>query len=193
MNVLQTRYTKNPFSFSVEKAAQAAATILQLEPHPRMNSHRLLKLLYIADRTALEQMGRPIIGGRLLATTRGPLHSAILDLLHGRAVEAVSWDKLFRLQHYEVEMIENPGNDALSKREIDILHQVRGDHVSRDDVDLGDFASNFKEVKNNRSSDGQPLEIPFDQLLAAVGRSADQAQIEKEAREKAVFDSILIA
>ena len=190
MNVVQTRLSKNPFSFSLEKACQAEATILQLEPHRQMNSHRLLKLLYVADRAALQEMGRPIIGGRLLATTRGPVHSAILDLMHGRAADAVSWTKLFRPQHYHLEMFAHPGNDALSKREIDILNRVRTEHESRDDVELGEFAANFPEFANNLPLDGNPREIPFDQLLAAVGRSADQAQIEKEAREKAVFDNV---
>lgn len=108
----------NPFHFQYAKAAQAVATLLRSEPHRRMNYYRLLKLLYMADRASLQESGRPIIGGRLVAMERGPLHSACYDLIKGADSEAGWWAKYFRTDRWELEMIDDPGNDDLSKREI---------------------------------------------------------------------------
>lgn len=160
-------YKSNPFHFRYGKAAQAVASLLRPEPHRRMNYYRLLKLLYIADRQSVIETGRPIIGGRLVAMKRGPLHSATLDLMQGKDPATAEWSQYFRTDHYEVEMISDPGNSDLSRREIDMIGRVRAEHESEDE-----------------------WQVPFDDLLAAVGRQGDAAAIEQDAREKAVFDRV---
>jgi uncharacterized phage-associated protein len=52
-----------------------------------MHYYRLLKLLYVADRECLRETSRPIVGGRYIATARGPLHRTLLDLVNGSDIE----------------------------------------------------------------------------------------------------------
>lgn len=179
----------SPFHFRYGKAAQAVASLLRREPHKRMNYYRLLKLLYIADRQSVIETGRPIIGGRLIAMKRGPLHSATLDLMQGKDTAAVEWAKYFRTDHYEVEMVADPGNGDLSKREIGLLNRVRDEHEREDEWQVGEFTHHFSEfLQHQPTGDRSVNTIPFSDLLAAVGRSQDAAAIEQDAREKAIFD-----
>jgi Protein of unknown function (DUF4065) len=74
------------FRFHPEKAVEAAALFLKLHGQP-MASLGLLKMLYVADRTALKQMDQPITGDRYIATDQGLILGNIYDLLKGKPVD----------------------------------------------------------------------------------------------------------
>ncbi len=155
-----------------------------------MNYYRLLKLLYLADRASLKEGARPIIGGRLVAMERGPLHSACFELIKGTDAESGWWSKYFRTDHWDLEMIEDPGNGDLSKREVDLLNRIRLEYEADDDFEVGKKSHVFPEFINNDPGPGKSKTIPFDELLAAVGRSPDAPAILDDANCKAVFDSV---
>jgi hypothetical protein len=180
----------NPFPFHYGKAAQAIAALLRFEIPHRMNYYRLLKLIYIANRASLQETGRAIFGGRTIAMERGPLNSTCLDLIKGRDVESPWWSNYFRTHHFDVEMIDDPGNGELSANEIDLLNRVRSQHESQDEWELGRHTQGFEEFKKNPPPTGGARTIPFSDLLAAVGRSQDEAEILKDAKEMAAFDRI---
>jgi hypothetical protein len=46
------------------------------------------------------------------------------------------------------------------------------------------------EIASRLPFGAAPQEIPFDALLAAIGRANDKVEIEKEAQAKAVFDDV---
>src|SRR5262245_9212871 len=62
--------------FDTMKAIQAAAVLLRFDDGA-MDYLRLLKLLYIADREALRETGRPISYSRTIAMDNGPLSSEV--------------------------------------------------------------------------------------------------------------------
>lgn len=63
--------------FNDRKATQAAALLLQLRGG-KMSYMKLIKLLYLADREALLQWGRPITTDRYVSMNRDPVLSRIL-------------------------------------------------------------------------------------------------------------------
>jgi hypothetical protein len=178
-----------PFHFHYAKAAQAAATLLRTEPGRKMNYYRLLKLLYIADRESLEKTGRPIIGGRLVAMNRGPLHSALYDLINGKDSQIAFWSEYFQTDPHEHELVlrNDPGNDALCKLEIDLLNDIRDAHNTEDDFAVGELTHEFQEFIKNEPGRGSSKTIPFEDLLAAV-RPNDGDAIIRDAETKALFD-----
>jgi hypothetical protein len=178
-----------PFHFHYAKAAQAVATLLRTEPSRKMNYYRLLKLLYIADRESLKETGRPIIGGRLVAMKRGPLHSAIYDLINGSDSEIAYWSEFFRTDPHEHELVlcRDPGNDNLCKLEIDLLNRVRDAHDTEDDFEVGERTHEFQEFIKNHPDPGSSKTIPFEDLLAAV-RPNDAEAIIRDAETKELFD-----
>jgi hypothetical protein len=180
----------SPFHFHYQKAAQAIACLLRAEPGRRMNYYRLLKLLYIADRESVRATGRPIIGGRTIAMDRGPLHSAGFDLMQGRHTEIAWWSQFFATNKFELEMLDDPGNGDLSRREIDLLNRVRCEHELDDDWKVGEQTHDYEEFRKNQPTKGSSNTIPFRDILMAVGRDDDVEAIEKAAKEKAVFDQV---
>jgi uncharacterized phage-associated protein len=179
-----------PFHFHYKKAYQAIAALLRAEPERRMNYYRLLKLLYIADRESIRRNGRPIIGGRLIAMERGPLHSAGFDLVQGKGSEIALWSQFFSVEKFDLAMIEEPGNDDLSGREIDLLNDVRMQHELDDDWAVGQKTHEYGEFIKHKPSPGKSNTIPFEDVLEAIGLSGECDSIAKAAKEKAAFDQI---
>ena len=180
----------SPFHFQSRKAAQAIASLLRSEPGRRMNYYRLLKLLYIADRESVRASGRPIVGGRLIAMDRGPLHSAGFDVVQGKAHDIAWWSQFFRTDRFDIEMTADPGNGDLSAKEIDMLNRVWAEFEGQDDWEVGKHTHAFEEFQKNLAPPGKSATIPFADLLAAVDRSGDLAAIEQDAEHKALFDKV---
>ena len=153
-----------------------------------MSHSRLLILLYVADRECLRETGRPIVGGRYVATDRGPLHSTMLDLVHGTDIELPTWATMFRRDHYDLEMVSDPGCGDLSKQEIEVLNRVALRYDDDDDYDLREQTRNFTEVAGNATVNGTSKPIPLEDVVKAVGRESDLDAILRDAKEKAVFD-----
>ena len=54
-----------------------------------MKHLRLIKLLYIAERTSLDRFGRPIIGDRYVSVRHGPALSNVYNLIKEEVSETV--------------------------------------------------------------------------------------------------------
>lgn len=178
------------FKFNYCKATQAAACVLRQQKGRQMNYYRLLKLLYIADRRSIERIGRPISGGRYVAMDRGPLQSPMLDLINGKDISSPDWMSLFRKDHYDVEMINDPGNGDLSSFEIDLLNGIVAEFEDLDDYEVGEQTHTFAEFVQNRPRKGSSKTISAEDVIRAVGRDSDCEAILRDARERAVFDRV---
>ncbi len=69
------------FSFSLPKATEAACLFLEREGGT-MNILKLVKLVYLLDRLAVERVGVPVAGGTCFSMRNGPVNSALLDLIN---------------------------------------------------------------------------------------------------------------
>lgn len=173
------------YPFKIEKAIQAAGVLLQQHEHQQMEYIRLLKLLYIADRESVAEIGRPILGSKIVALKKGPLHSRIYDLIKGEDIDSVQWGRFFRTVGVEIERTENPGVGALSRFEIRKLKEV---HDRFQDVDTWDLVETTHEFAEWRCNYPDPEEntsrvICFEHLVEAVGRGEELPQIRDEIRE----------
>ncbi|NQU21002.1 MAG: SocA family protein [Candidatus Nealsonbacteria bacterium] len=177
------------FPFKPAKATQAAAILLDFERSRQMGYYRLLKLLYIADKAHLKATGRPIIGGRLVAMDKGPLHSAVYDLIKKQHFAYQEWSRYFLIEGRNIEMIENPGNLELSKREIQTLRETAEKLADRDDEELGTLTHNTPEYTQYHTQ-GTSTTIPLSAVIESVGRTAEADLILRDAKETAVLDNI---
>lgn len=173
--------------FDTEKAVQAAAALLRFEPSWRMTRLRLLKLLYIADREALKETGRPIIGHKVVAMNHGPLHSAIYDLIKGsRADENVWSDCIRNVDHHDLVLQKDPGAKRLSKYDLKRLEEVSTRFAEANDYDVALFTHEFDEWKKN-FHEGTSTVIPLTDILEAVGRKQDQEAILQDLQDSEAF------
>ena len=177
------------FGFNLEKTIQATAVLLEREPAQRTNYMRLVKLLYIADRESLKERAKPICGSQAYAMERGPVLGTVLDLIKGRDPDSERWSEFIRKDHYCVELVKRPGNFQLSRSEIKKLQEVSDRYQDSDEWDMVVICHQLPEfVKNDPMKTTQKVRpIPLDDILEAVDRLRDKADIIRDANEDIGF------
>lgn len=173
----------NAFQTPIEKKIQAAAILLR-EEGGRMDRLRLLKLLYIADREALKEIGMPIVGGHVVAMDNGPLHSEVYDLIKGVHDSDAEWSEFFENSSHVMILRSDPGHLELSRYEIEKLKDVSLRFRDKEIGALIDYTHDFEEWKRHFVKEGTSAWIPLDSIMEAVGLT--QAQREEIKREAAV-------
>jgi uncharacterized phage-associated protein len=177
------------FPLNVDKTIQAIGVLFRAEAVHCMNYMRLLKLLYIADRESMREVGRPITGGAVMAMERGPVLEEVYDLIRGQHREMPLWAEFLRKQHYTLELCRDPDVGKLSRYEIAKLQEIAKTHEDDDEWALSQLTHNFEEwKKNNPGTSCRP--IPLLDVLEAVGRKDAAAQIALEAQDAVFFDRL---
>lgn len=177
------------FPLNVDKTIQAIGVLFRAEGVQRVNYMRMLKLLYIADRESMREIGRPIVGGAVVAMERGPVLEEVYDLIRGQHREMPRWDEFLRKQHYTLELHRDPDVGKLSRYEIAKLQEIAKRHEDDDEWALCRITHTFEEwKKNDPGTSSRPIPLP--DLLAAVGRKDTTAQIAQEAQDAAFFDRL---
>ena len=160
-----------PFRSSLLKKIQAAGVILR--DRGPMDRLRLLKLLYIADREALQERGIPIIGGLMVAMKHGPLHSEVYDLIKGAHANEADWSASMISQGNTISLKNDPGRLELSPYEIDKLNAVTERYQEVDTWELSELTHEFEEWKFSFVK-GTSRPISSEKLLKEVGFSDDE-------------------
>jgi uncharacterized phage-associated protein len=177
------------FPLKVEKTIQAIGVLFRADDVRSMNAMRLLKLLYIADRESLREVGRPIVGGSILALERGPVLAEVHDLIRGQHREMPLWDEFLGLRNYSLELRKDPDVGKLSRYEIARLQEVARRHAADDEWALSRLTHGFAEWrKNDPGTASRPIPLP--DVLEAVGRGPAAAEIAQEAEDAAFFDRL---
>ena len=171
--------------FREDKATQAAALLLGLRGQA-MSYLKLLKLMYLADRTALLEFGQPITFDSYVCMDNGPVLS--------RSYAAITvepdpehpsyWSQYISApRDHEVELLSKTiPNDQLSSAEGEVLRSVftQYGHMSR--WELVDFTHKLPEW---RDPEGSTLPIEYRHILQAEGWGDDEIRDVVEAIEAA--------
>jgi uncharacterized phage-associated protein len=177
------------FRFNIQKTIQAIAALLHFHESKEMSYLRMLKLLYLADRESLKETGRPITGDRVVAMEHGPVLSSVYDLIKGEHTGWAEWSKFLGKKGYLVELLQDPGNGALSKYEIGKLRELAGRYAEQNDWDIVEIVHELEEwKKNDPGKSSKP--IPIEDILDAIGRGADKDAILQDAHDQAAFDRL---
>lgn len=179
--------------FNETKAVQAAAHLLKLRGG-RMSYMKLIKLLYLADRTALLGWGRPITTDCYVSMDRGPVLSRVLDLAtDGDEPTGPSiWSRyISEPANYEVALKSDPGRDELSDAELNVLEEVFKEHGKKSRWELVDFTHRLPEWKNPQ---GGAIPISVRDILKAAGKTEIEiAAIEDELEGLALAEAVFNA
>jgi uncharacterized phage-associated protein len=167
------------FEFNQNKATQAASYLLS-KSHKKMKYLKLIKLMYLLDRRALEKWNRPISGDRYFSMDHGTVISNILNLIkdNGFDPDKTYWHQFIARKRYEVELVQEPEYDELSKREIKLLDELYKKYGHLDEWELRKITHELPEWENPH---GSSLLISADKLLEYLGKSQEEiAEIEEE-------------
>ncbi len=175
--------------FDSKKATQAAGVVLR-HLGKRTTRLRLLKLLYIADRTAIQQRGHPIVGGKVVAMDNGPLHSPVYDLIKGNHIDEPVWSQYITTDGpRDLVLTEEPGVELLSDYEINLLNETADRYNALDDYDLSVATHCFLEWCEHQRP-GTSVVIPVESIVKAVCEQDEVHEVLQELRDKAVVDDL---
>lgn len=176
--------------FDERKAAQAAAYLLK-KHNGRLNYMKLIKLLYLADRKALLDYGKPITGDRMAAMPKGPILCGILELItwgkrRGQPCvwleyisEPVGYDLTFSAEWVAADEL-----DRLAEIEREILDEIDESFGRVDKWSLVELTHRLPEWRDPRGS-SSPID-PAD-ILREEGRSEQEIRRTAKSAERALF------
>ena len=110
--------------YSEAKTTQASAQFLKLDGGS-MHYLKLMKLLYMLDREALNQWGRPVTNDEYYSMKLGPVLSETYDLMNGISDENSYWLKhISAPMNYKIGLLSDPGVGKLSRSEEGLIEKI---------------------------------------------------------------------
>jgi len=181
------------FRFHLQKVIEASAFLLKLHGEP-MKYISLLKMLYIADRMALNQMEQPITGDDSVSMKYGPVLSGVYDLIKGNDLDGAlsTWQKFIVTKDYDVELLKEPETEELCEEEVDILRKVYETFGKIDPFKVAEWTHDFPEWEDPKIFNKRAIPISIDDILKNLEKSNQEiAEIRQEALREAYLDEFL--
>lgn len=160
----------------------------------RLNYTKLIKLLYLADRRALDETDVAITGDTYVSMRRGVVLSQLYDLIKGKGEAEMQreWEHFFKRQGNDIiRLIPTMDIELLSEQETDTLDIIDSSFHSYSFKDMINFIhDNCSEWKDPKDS-SNPLEKEV--ILKTLGRTDSQIKdiLEEEesfAEEQRIFE-----
>jgi hypothetical protein len=146
-----------------------------------MSYLKLVKLLYLADRRALLELGKPISYDLYVSMPHGPVLSRTLDLITSEPddTEASYWRKhISERRNYEVHLLGEAPNDQLSPAYETILDAVFREYGHLGKYEIRDLSHTLPEWQDPHGS-ALPIEIKDVLLYQGVSEEDADAIIEE--------------
>jgi uncharacterized phage-associated protein len=164
--------------FQHKRATQAAARLL-FRRGGRMSYMKLLKLMYLADRKALLQFGRPITYDRYVSMDHGPVLSQTYNLMVAEESPTGApsyWRELISEPiKYEVSLrVAQPPHDQLSPAQESVLDDVFDEFGAMSRWELVSLVHTLPEWQDPQ---GSSVPISLRDLLAGAG--VDDADVDE--------------
>jgi uncharacterized phage-associated protein len=177
--------------FNEAKTAQLAGLLLK-KRGGTMHYMKLIKLMYLVDRTALIRWGRPLTYDSYVSMPHGPVLSITLDLINEGSDEDSPWGHLVVRDAgdpYCVSLRNEPSLDELSEAEEELIGTIFERFGSMNRYTLRDKL--HEVLPEWRDPKGSSLPITYRDILRA-GKKTEQeiAEIEFEIEGVACMDAL---
>jgi uncharacterized phage-associated protein len=162
-----------------ERATQAAARLLAARGGT-MSYLKLLKLLYLADRRALLEHGRPITFDRYVSMDHGPVLSQTYNLIvsEEQPGRETYWRRyISEPRHYEVTLLSAAPNGELSPAQERILDEVFAEFGAMGRWQIVDYVHTLPEWEDPH---GSSLPIALRDVLRGGGLDDEAAEAVEE-------------
>ena len=189
--------------FKERKAAQVTRLFIRCNGDESFSTRKLLKLIYLVDRKALELWGFPV-------TYDTPKNLPYEGLRPGHTYDLIDppkkkrnalfmsgssyWYHYFCMSnegHYTIPTELNPGTADLSRAEIELVENIFDQFGYKTDEQLDDYCRTLPESRHLETPHGN---IDWKVLLQAVGWAGkDLAEIKKDLEFQAKFEGLIIA
>lgn len=161
------------FPLNTKKATQAVCRFIEKEGG-EINHLKLMKLLYLADRTALLRWCMPIIGDRYCSMEYGPMLSGVLDLVNKRSYSQGQeyWNEyISERKRNKIHLNAVCDYDELSTREIELIDRISNHFIDKNEWDVVDFC--HRALKEWTNPGNTSITISLEKMLNAAGVSEE--------------------
>jgi hypothetical protein len=163
------------FEFKARKSTQAAAFLLKL-CNGKKDKYLLLKMIYLADRAALERWNVSITGDEPYSMEYGPVPSNIYDLTKGGIRHGSEWQKAIETVKRESLVLKSdPGTDELSEDEMALLRETFQKYKDFTFFEMKDLCHDLPEYDKNVGSSSRPISIST--MFKTLGRSEQLPEV----------------
>lgn len=174
--------------FNVRKAGQVAAFFASAEGGT-INLLKLMKLIYLAERTYLDRFDALILDDRFFSMKHGPVCTNTLDCINGSRRDMDGWDEFITdRENYMLSTTKEISRaeelDELSNAEISVLTDTWTDHGSKTNWELVDWT--HENCSEWADPDGSSLPISYEAVLKALGKP-DPESLGKRVYSEAAF------
>ena len=175
--------------FNERRTTQVAALLAHYSGG-QISVYKLVKLIYLIDRTSLERRGRPVTFDRPYNLPFGPTPSHTYDLVC-KPWEGEYWSQYFsRPQGYIIKLIKDDiSRDELSQAQIDLINDVFKEFGNKS---FGQLKNHLHSLPEFDDPGGSSNPIDWNTMLKATGWSdEDLITIRQEFDAKAKFENML--
>ena len=173
--------------FSVRKAAEAVSLLLKMHGG-KMSRFKLIKLLYLADRKAIENYARPITYDEYFSTRGGQVLGGVLDLIDNLIVDPEWHGHIGRVNSISITLTGKPIKlNKLSPAEVEILEDIYGEFGDWNRFDLGNYTKTLPEYKSTTKR----VRTTIEELLGHIFDKEEAEQIEQRLEEVAYLECAL--
>lgn len=168
--------------FNEQKAAQIAAWFIDQEGGS-MPHLKLIKLMYLAEREAINRYGFPLTGDRLVAMPHGPVLSITLDHINDEVDSAADggWDEWVsdRAGHTVAlnRDVHREALDELSEADLKVLGETWKRFGWMSKYQLRNYTHNPTNCPEWEHPQDSSRTISYETLFEALGHSPEQARV----------------
>jgi uncharacterized phage-associated protein len=163
--------------FSELKIAQMSAFLIQLSPDSTLPYMKLIKLLYLSERVAVQRWGESMSGDKFVSMPQGPVLSQTYNLIQSGGRDG--WSEYIKGEaNYSVtltgQILVREDFDELSNAELSILSKIFHDFGHMTQWELVDYThDNCTEWEDPQ---GSSYPINIDTLIQALDIATEEKQ-----------------
>jgi uncharacterized phage-associated protein len=158
--------------FNVRKAAQVAAFFAKQEGGS-INVLKVVKLIYLANRRAMDKLDFPLLNDNLVSMDHGPVNSLTYDYINGSQLDRDKWEEFVTDRSaYSIGLVKPSLTiddlDELSAVEIEILIDTWKEFGHFDKWRIRDYAHDHCPEWEDPDGSSQP--IPYERVFKFLSK-----------------------
>jgi hypothetical protein len=168
--------------FNLKKTISAVAFLAQRDG--RLDMFLSLKMLYLADKRALESWGKTITGDKMVSMPKGPVLSTVYNLFKGEGeVDNLNeWNSYFgETVNNKITLLKDPDIGELSQDEIEALTRARSEVESYAPWSVAEWLHKTCPEWEDPQGSSRPIDPAV--ILRNSGRTEDEIRMIEESTE----------
>jgi len=180
--------TELAFRFNERRATQACALLLE-RAGGRSNYTRILKLLYLADRRAMQTCASPMTGSSIVNMKNGPVLSEVYDCIKGSGQHCF-WDAHIATDGFDIRLLNPAGDSHLCDFDVEVLSELAEQYADASFSTMIDVVHELPEWSDPAPAKVAPLHAA--DVLRVLGYDEEAIEAHAQTNEHIRFvDNLL--